>query len=321
METGRLRATVPGQATVHQVPAFAVNSQAFFTFKGAHLYRFNRATATIDWRLHIEQLPNTPLAANEEFVYFGTIRGRFYAIPVSPDIPGIRKWFIQLYSPMVAAPLPHQEHVVAGALDGIVHVFPTRSYAFRFRYRLDDKLRSDMVADQFTFFAASMGSFIYAVDIRNGSTLWRYTAGAGVSKPLYLARDVEGKLDLFVLNQRGELLALDAIEGTLKWRTQGVDDVAAVSPSRVYAWDEYHRLRIYDRKDGKLVASISLPGYSVHVWNRYSDRIVLASPNGLVVGLREAALSEPTYHMPLSTPPEAETDQAAGGAEEAQPGT
>ncbi len=313
VETGRLRAIVPGQATVHGRPAFAVNSQAFFTFKGAHLYRFNRATGIVDWREHVDQLPNTPMTANEEFVYFGTLRGRFYAIPTMPDVPGIRKWFVQLYTPLAAAPLAHGEYVVAGALDGIIHVFPTGSGRFRFRYRLDDRFRSDMVADQFTLYAASMGSFIYAIDIRNGDTMWRYTAGAPVSKPLLLARDADGKLDLFVLNDRGELLAMDAIEGTLKWRVVGVADVAAVSPQRVYAWDEFSRLKVLSRKDGATVASLALPGYTVHVWNRYSDRVVLASPNGLIVGLREAALKEPVYHIFPSTMREAEEEEGEQG--------
>ncbi len=302
VETGRLLYSVEGQATVQGKPAVAVNGEAVFTFKGPNLMRYNRNTGVLEWRIYLDQSPWSPLVANAEYVYFGTVQGRLYAIPTQRNVPGIQKWFAQLYAPVDAAPLAHLQWVVVGSTDGLVYVFPTRSRNVVFRYRVNDEVIVPAVAYQNNLFVASRDGYVYSVDIRTGETFWRYPVGDGVSEPMLLATNGAQQYQLFVVSESRILYCMDPLTGEELWNVPNVNRLVAASKTRLYVEGPTRDLRILSRSDGSAVALLPTHGIEFVVFNSYSDRILLVSASGVAVMASEPGAEKPTYHRPLSRP-------------------
>lgn len=318
VETGQLLYSIPGQATVREQPAFAVNSEAVFTFKGPTLYRFNRDTGVEEWRIYLDQVPWSPLVANEDYVYYGTLEGRLYAKPTRLNVPGIRKWFAQLYAPVDSSPLAHLEWVVAGSRDGLVYVFPSRSSNVVFRYRTDGAVTSSPVAHQTNLFVASEDGYVYSIDIRNGATFWRYPVAGAVKEPMLLALTEQGQPELLVVNEDARLFCLDALTGEEKWTTPGVVRLVAASKQRLYVQGRVGELRILQRSDGGQISALPVRDIAL-VHNGYSDRILLVSKSGIVTMAAEPGAATPTYHRSLSRPTPAPSPVPSG--QEAVPAT
>ena len=111
---------------------------------------------------------------------------------------------------------------------------------------------------------------------------------------------------IYVLNESGELFAIDPDTGESRWGPYGLQtrtkQIAALSPSRVYMRSEYGDLAIAERTTGALIAGpsatfqragVDLRAYSLAVTNDVNDRLYLASPEGALICLHEIGESEP----------------------------
>jgi outer membrane protein assembly factor BamB len=301
-ETGRMLATLPGSPTVHGQARVALNSSQIFTVKAANLYAFDRSTGVLQWRELLEQLPNTLLAANEEYVYFGTVKGRIYAYPTDPKAVGRGRWYFQTYTPLVSAPVATSDFVAIGSLDGLVYVFPPGGQRFFFRYRTDGP-----VVAPIGFFQASVSGqtidallvpckdgFLYTLDARRGGSLWRYAAGDALEQPVM----VVGQEAYLTAGIRG-LHCVDLTQGEAKWWAPGVKELVSVSARKVYGRDRFGRLVVLTRDKGAVLAVLDVHEIPYAVYNPSSDRIFLISSTGLVTCLHEEGQEQPWYHRPL----------------------
>ncbi len=135
---------------------------------------------------------------------------------------------------------------------------------------------------------------------------WRAGVGGSVNRRPVAARDA-----VFASGEQAGTTKIDIATGEVVWKSElGADRFVAANDEFVYLKDRAGRLAIYDRqrptdaaaRRSLALAKLDLPGFGVDVANDKSDRLFLASDNGLVVCLRDASLKY-ARPVPLIAPP------------------
>jgi len=95
----------------------------------------------------------------------------------------------------------------------------------------------------------SYGSQTFAIDLKNGSLLWRYPSGDDRSRQVYAAPAIGDGL-LVIGDYDGSLIALNQDNGTKEWGFDGASDryigAALISDGMVYAPNSDHYLYVLD---------------------------------------------------------------------------
>jgi len=136
---------------------------------------------------------------------------------------------------------------------------------------------------------------------------WRVSVGGTMNHVPVPARDA-----VFASGDLSGTAKIDLASGEVVWRSElTADQFVAANDEFVYLKDR-GRLAIYDRRRptdagnrrSLPLAKLDIPGFGVPVVNDKTDRLFLASDNGLLVCLRDAS---PKYARPvlLVTPPPA----------------
>lgn len=86
------------------------------------------------------------------------------------------------------------------------------------------------------------------------------------------------------------------------WNNPEGDRVLAVNPKFVYAFDKSGRLLVIDRERGRTLSRYDLRDFPVPISNEYTDRIYIASHNGLIVCLHDREFPTPVRMKALPEP-------------------
>jgi len=140
--------------------------------------------------------------------------------------------------------------------------------------------------------AATEDGFVYALDERNGDTVWRFASGEPIVESPVVVGD-----RAYAAVQIGGMYCLDAVNGSQLWFVPGVKQLLAVSSQRVYASDGLDRLLILNARTGARMDSMPIPGVPIRLTNSENDRIFLATDTGLVQCLREVEQAQPLAHL------------------------
>lgn len=153
-------------------------------------------------------------------------------------------------------------------------------------------------------YVPSSDSNVYAIDANTGHIMWRHTAGSPIVRTPFATAE-----DVYVTSDRGGLSRLDRLTGKAQWRFPAcdteinsqpfIDQVLAVNPKFVYANDKSGRLVILDRIRGNFLSCVDLRDFVVLSPNRWTDRIILAAQNGLIICLHDKEYVRPVYQQPL----------------------
>ncbi len=137
----------------------------------------------------------------------------------------------------------------------------------------------------------SRDAFVHAIKEKDGSALWRFSAG----DPIVEAPVVIG-LRLFAPTQFGGMFCLDAKSGNQRWWAPQIMRFLAASKERVYAIDKLGALAVLNLQSGARMDSFPAPRGLVPLANTDNDRIYLITETGLVQSLHDADLPDPIYH-------------------------
>jgi outer membrane protein assembly factor BamB len=154
-----------------------------------------------------------------------------------------------------------------------------------------------------TAYVGSRDANLYAVDLRSGQEVWRYTAGSPVTR-----RPAVTFQDVYVTSEQGGLARVDRARGEPVWRvpagpgvtTDGnreADRFLAANPKFVYAADASNRLLVLDRQRGTVLSSYGCThDFVFPVANEVTDRLILAANNGLLLSLHDRDYATPYRH-------------------------
>jgi outer membrane protein assembly factor BamB len=135
---------------------------------------------------------------------------------------------------------------------------------------------------------------LYAIRISSGKVIWRFTGGAEIKiKPEVTDKDV------FVVPDRRGLFRVDRATGREKWRNRAAQRFVAVNDRFVYAFDRLGRLLVLDYKRGTQLGILNTRDFVYPISNEITDRLFLASHNGLLVCLRDHNLKIPLINKKI----------------------
>jgi outer membrane protein assembly factor BamB len=185
-----------------------------------------------------------------------------YAAAGVPDLQGV-KWKFHTHGEVVSSPAIVAGVVYFGSNDGNLYAVDQQTGALKWTFTTRSRVPSSpAVADGLVYFGSYDGNF-YAVDTSNGKLRWKFDnpgerrfAGThlhgalpvGESMPdpfdVYLSSPAIWKGAVYFGSGDGNIYALDAAMGTLKWKFR-TGDVVHASPAivdgKLYigSWDSY----------------------------------------------------------------------------------
>jgi outer membrane protein assembly factor BamB len=149
------------------------------------------------------------------------------------------------------------------------------------------KVAGDMAA----IFVTSRDGFVYACREKDGSSMWRFPVGEAMIEPA-----VGIDTCVYAAIQAGGLYCLDAQKGTQLWRAPQAAKVLALSKSRLYTADKVGMIHILDARNGARLDTLYTQNLSLMLTNTATDRLYLASDDGLIQCLREIDQVRPLPH-------------------------
>lgn len=285
----------------------AINSNSVFAMNGSFLYRLNREDGALLWSVRLAQVPNAAPAADEERVIVGTQDGRVYVYNVNTKEV---VWYYQTNGPISTPAVLLDDKIVCASQDGKVYIFQPSSRKPMVRPMPDKPVSAPMAVWGRTVLLPSADFYVNAVDVRTGDTLWRYSSGNEILRPLSIIDN-----DIFVTPEDSGMHVLDAENGSVRkwWHPRAYQFVTA-SKARVYAADKYGQLLILDRGTGRQLDAWETQQFDFRVRNESTDRLFLVTKAGLVVCLHEKQYKEPLMHEQVQPPPPAgiEIKKSAG---------
>ena len=156
-------------------------------------------------------------------------------------------------------------------------------------------------------YVVSADGYLYKVNTKTGDIRWRFSTGTpliyrpiAVDGFIYIStpagglyriladKEVARKAGLLVTEEGEEQNPQNASgissleEGNEAWFNPDISRVLSVTPERIFGLDKRENLRIVDTRTGKSIGSVTTGGISIPITNQLTDRIYLASKNGLI---------------------------------------
>jgi hypothetical protein len=91
--------------------------------------------------------------------------------------------------------------------------------------------------------------------------------------------------DIYILPDRAGLYRVSRASGEVVWRSPRVERFLSANRKYVYALDARNQLLVLDRARGTPISSYDLRDFTVPMVNDYTDRILLAAHDGLLISL------------------------------------
>jgi outer membrane protein assembly factor BamB len=157
-----------------------------------------------------------------------------------------------------------------------------------FRYETDGKADAPLASYGDMAYIGSTNYNLYAMNVSRKSIAWRFICGA----PIRFKPEVTDK-DIFVVAERRGLYRVDRVLGKEMWFNREARRFLAVNKKFVYAFDRLGRLLVLDYKRGTRLGCLDTRAFVFPISNEYTDRLFLASHNGLLVCLRDRDQKEP----------------------------
>ena len=122
--------------------------------------------------------------------------------------------------------------------------------------------------------------------------LWSFSTGAPV---VQMPQVIGGHV--FAVPHREGLECISVESGYRIWKNERITRFVAASDTKVYASDLSENLLVLDRSNGKIISALPMRGFPRRISNDRTDRVILATNDGLVLCLREIGSDFPTYHL------------------------
>jgi eukaryotic-like serine/threonine-protein kinase len=222
------------------------------------------------------------------------------------------RWTFHTHGQVISSPAVVEGIVYVGSSDGNLYAIDeqsgTQKWAFATKSRVSS---SPAVAGSLVFFGSYDGNF-YAVDVASGKLQWKFqNAGerrfaaphlhgsvpAGETMPdpfdIYLSSPVVWNSTVFFGSGDGNVYALDAAAGTLKWKFHTGDVVhasPAIADGKLYvgSWDSY--FYALDANTGREIWRFKT-GEDHDIYNQVGIQSSATIANGLVIfGCRDSNL-------------------------------
>ena len=292
----------PGVPT--EVPG--VSEAHVAVINGATLYVLDRASGTTLWRQSLDGAAGAGPAVTDGVVFVPMLSGKIQAYPL--DKPTSFPKYFQSFGRIVFQPTASPTSVTWPTDRGFLYISAPDALNVRFRLEAEQTIASRATyRNPNMVFMTSMDGYLYAVHDQTGQLVWRFSTGQSISQAPVPVED-----SLFVVTEEATLFRIAAETGEEQWSAARVRQFLAASPERIYVIGSTGRLEILNAQTGARISALSEILPLIDFDNRLTDRLYLATADGLVQCFRERQRPYPTIHIgwepPSQQPPASEAE-------------
>jgi len=186
------------------------------------------------------------------------------------------------------APLLTEDAILLAGFDGTFFCTSKDLRQMLYQFKAHAPLAAPLGQYQDTAYVASTEYDVYALQMLIGKVTWHYVSGT----PILRKPEVNDE-DVYIAPQRPNLARVNRETGEKIWTNQKADRFLATNKKFVYAADPNGNLLILDKKYGTVLTTYDARDFVVPVANELTDRIYLASNQGLLVCLYDKEYPKP----------------------------
>ena len=294
-----------------QTTAVGVGPRHVAALNGHSLYVMDRENGNILWNLRALGAPGAGPAVSRTSVYVPANSGVIQAYSIRDHKR--RPWRYASIGLAEVQPYVTESSVSWPTAKNYFYVADAATMNPRFRIEMGSRIIARPVYIKPYLYVGTLGGHLYKIHEETGSQEWRLATGSPISsrplatgKRVFVATETGG---VFCLAGRVTEEALRAAETETKridrtatvdgeeiWWAPRVTELLAVSPTRLYGRDASGRTLVLRTDNGGLIDTLPAELSDLTVTNDRTDRIFLATRNGLIQCLHEVALTEPIIH-------------------------
>lgn len=209
---------------------------------------------------------SSPLV-HENMIYFGSGTGKIQALTADK---GEALWSFATGDIVHTIPVLSGELLIVGSFDGYLYALNKRNGALVWKFKTvgqqyfpKGEVQGFPAADLGIIYVGSRDYNLYALDARGGYARWNRKFEGGWA----LSNTVKDSVLYVGTSDDRLLLALDAVTGREKWRTNVKFNIfgnCAFTPSLVYVGTLWGKLYAVDRKSGAIKWSFATDGYTAN---------------------------------------------------------
>jgi outer membrane protein assembly factor BamB len=251
----------------------------------AHLHVLDAANGSLLAKHHLNAIASTEPQPFGSSMIYGARNGQvvWYAYQVGEQIRAY-----QIAKSLKIAPLVEGNYLVAIGSDGEVNVLSAPHASTIWRKKLLAPVEAQPAIGQDTLFVASLDQHLYAFNLADGRTLWRYLTESPLNEPPVIIDDrvyqqVPGE-GLVCLTARPN----SDFDGNVIWTSPDArGNVIGEHGVRLMLWDDDARtLTTVDRNKGYVMDTIALPGVKhLHCTDVKSGDLYAAGDDGRLAHL------------------------------------
>jgi outer membrane protein assembly factor BamB len=205
------------------------------------------------------------------------------------------------------APVLTNEYLLLAGYSGAFYAMAKVNGRHLYRFQAGPPLTAPIGQHGDIAYVASEDYTVYAHDIVQGRILWRFLGGGPITQKPRVTDD-----SVYVIPARAGLYRLDRKDGRTIWRSAAAERFLAVNKKFVYAVDAQGRLLVLDKARGtQLSVYDGARDFVVPLANEQTDRLYLASNDGLLLCLHDRAYPTPLRVKQVVPRPAAGVGQGA----------
>lgn len=293
--------------------ACGVGDKYVATVNGTTLYVLDRITGNTLWSLRTRGIPGAGPAVSGERIFVPMVDGSIEAY--SATDPTEPEFSYRATGRALIQPIVTPTSLCWPTDQGHLYVAWAHRHGLRYRVETEKPILAPPEYAAGKLYLTSLDGYLYCIQQQGGMVLWTLSTGEPISSSPVVIGDT-----VMLITDSGMLVAANANTGQLLPGTSGVSKFLAASAERIYCAGRQGDLVVLDRASRTPVASLPLRGIEYYFANTATDRVYLASGNGMLQCLREISAEFPLIHVDMQerTVP-AEPAEAAPDTEEAEP--